>query len=695
MNLNDTALLSAGIGAGAGPRRAGRAAGAALLLAMLAVFLHLTLRDRGLYPMVFADEWLYDRYARLEPLSASVLPSYLYLKLFGATSACGAGFLDCARMLNAALFVLAAPFIYLVARPVTGRAAALAIAAASMLAPVNSYTAYFMPESMYYLGFWVVSWCLLSARGGVGLAGGLLAGALLGAMAVVKVHALFLLPALALFMLWRGWTQDAARAALAGALALAASALGVKLALGWLLAGPNGLSILGSFYGNHANGGGEGALARLLPPALVNLHGHAMALMLLFAVPLLAFAASAGSAAVRRELDRPGRALLAYTVLALGAALGMTVAFTASIAHIGPLEGLRLHLRYYDFAFPLLAMAAASPALAQPQTLARRLALALPCAALLAYASLRILPAYSLSYVDGPEVFNATYDRNTRAMVAGLQLLVIALWVWRPAIARAAFLWLLLPMFAYNSVTVSRELMARGAQPNAYDLAGQYAYRALPPERRGELAIAGAEPSGLARAQFNADSAAIAAIELAPGSAFEAYQLPARRKMLLLVGPHALPPEIKAERVAQDVALVRMDVPYRPLHRLDFSRPLAAPVEGVQGMEEAESWGRWSNAKQVALRLAQPLPHRLALFLDARAYGPNVGQEFVLTVGGQQRRFKLRDNPQELYFEFDTDGAQRDIAITVPAPTVPAELGQGNDSRALGMGLISMEIGQR
>ena len=76
-----------------------------LPLALIAIVLYLILRNTGAYPVVFADEWLYSKSARLQPLSESQLPSYLYLWLFGTSNVCGEGFLQCARVLNAVLFV--------------------------------------------------------------------------------------------------------------------------------------------------------------------------------------------------------------------------------------------------------------------------------------------------------------------------------------------------------------------------------------------------------------------------------------------------------------------------------------------------------------------------------------------------------------------------------------------------------------
>lgn len=661
-------------------------------LALLATLAFLILRHRGMLPMVFADEWLYSQFARLRPLADSALPSWLYLKLFGTTSACGNGFLACARLLNTLLFAASAPFIYLVARPVTGRRAAMVITVASLLAPVSSYTAYFMPESTYFFFFWLTSWCLLSGRGGQGLAGGLLAGALLGLMSLVKVHALFLLPALALFGLWRGWAAGSLRDGFLCALGLAGAAVAVRFGLGWVLAGQAGLNLLGSFYGSHAtNSGGGSVLLRLLEPMLVNLRGHAMALAILFAVPLLAFLASAASSTVRRAIGQPSRALLVYAVLTLGAALGMTVAYTASIAHAGPIEGVRLHLRYYDFVFPLLWMAAASPILLQRQHIAVRAVLVLVSGVLLAYAALRILPTYNLSFVDGPEIFNSGLDRTARHIVVGVQALVLALWAVRPHLGRLAFVWVILPMFTINAVVVNHELMKRALQPNSYDHAGTFAHRTLTAAQRDALAIAGDDLAGLARAQFHVDSPLATTMALTPGQPMDSTQLPMRKQYLLVVGDHALPPGLKAEVATPDYALVKLPPVGRSLYRIDFARPAdPAFVTAIRGMAPAEFWGAWSQDDTITVEFAQPLPRRMTLFLNGHAFGENAEHDIVLEIGTEQRRFRLPIFTQERFLRIDTDGTQRKLTIRVPqaAPMAP-------DGRRLGIGIVSMEVGEQ
>lgn len=681
-----------------------------LPLALLAILLYLILRNTGAYPVVFADEWLYSKSARLQPLSESQLPSYLYLWLFGASNACGEGFLQCARVLNAVLFVASAPFIYLVARPLTGTRAAAVIAALAMLSPVSSYTAYFMPEAMYYFGFWVVTYLLLRPgalrpQWSATLGYGLLAGVLLGLLSLIKVHALFLLPPLCVYIVCARRAAGAAAAApraghwlvagAAAALLAVVATFAVKAALAYALAGPVGLSLFGSFYGGHVNNSGHG-LGRLLAPFAHNLLGHSMALLLLFAFPLLMLASAAASGAVRRAIGPQGRALLLWTLLMLGGALGMTVAYTASIADAGPTEIIRLHLRYYDFTFPLLMIAGVAVAAAGAQAgLRLRAALAVPAALLLAGATAALLPAFLTSPIDSPELFAMTTYRPLFLGIVALELAIIALWVAQPRRAGPVYLMALLPLVALSGEMINSYRLQRLQAPSPYDKAGRFAHDYLDPDQRAKLSIAGADLAGMMRAQFHVDHAQTAIIELQVDAPLEPSQMPGRQRWLLVVGPHRLPSDWQPVLATADYALMRPSTGNRPLVQIPMTRPLSAgALEGVDGLADPEDWGSWSNSDTVVLRFKQALPRNLTVLLNGRAFGPNVGQPFVLRVGDASTSFKLPATPQELSLRLQTDGDQHELRISVPRPTTPKDIGAGNDLRRLGIGLISLEIGE-
>ena len=543
--------------------------GHAFAIALLAALLYLVGRSLGLYPMVFADEWYYSAGARLQPLADARLPSYLYLWLYGVTDRCGPGFLDCARVMNAVQVVAAAPFIYLIGRSFLPPAVAALLALCGILGPASVYAAYFMPESSYFLAFFVFAWVALAWRHARPLRYGLATGALLGVMAAIKVHALFLLPAQLAFMLYLAATLHrghALRAVLQMALALVAATVVVRLALGYALAGDAGLGLLGSFYGTHAaNSTGEGAFAamlRILPDALASLRGHALAIALVAAFPLAVVALHLLDRRTREAAGEPLCAVLAFTLLMLGATVAMTVVFTASIATHGPFEGVRLHQRYYGFVFPLLLLVAASPlaAAAPAPRRARRAAIALAVAAALLFAVDALPAGYRIVFNDTPEL-STLFDqpRALRLYVAAM-LVLLALFAVRARLAAQAFVFIVVPLSVVGADVRMRAAFDGARQANVYDTAALVAHHYLGPQQVHDVAVVG-EGAGLLRALFHLDSPHASFIDVKPGTAWRIADLRAATRWVLVVGDYQVPAQAQVAIDGDGFVLARLPLP--------------------------------------------------------------------------------------------------------------------------------------
>ncbi|RJG15718.1 hypothetical protein D3872_12495 [Massilia cavernae] len=674
-----------------------------LPVALILFAVYLSGRMTGLYPMVFADEWLYSSAARLQPFEKSILPSWLFLGLFRTTNACGAGFLDCARGLNVLMMAAAAPFIYMVARKVCSKPVSIVLALASILAPISSYVAYFMPETMYFLSFFVFAWTALNFPHAKPLQYGLATGALLGVMSAVKVHALFLLPAHIAFIGYLcvtryrhdGWL----RRALLMAAAACAAMVGVKMALGYLFAGTAGLNFLGNFYGTHATNSTTSfdALLRILPAAMVSLKGHLLALVILMPLPLATLLLHVADARARADSTPYQRSLQMFAVLMLCAAGAMTVMFTATIASAGPEEGVRLHQRYYDFVFPLLLIVAAAPLLAPgTPSFRRRLLVALPMAVLFLFAG-RVVPAeYIIGFVDTPELGVLEKSPALFKLWKELVLLVLVVWTLKMRAGVLLFVFLVIPLMTYKTDSQVRRIQEHSRTAGAYDNAGMAASKHLTREQTSKLTVAGDSRAGLTRALFYIDNPAAAIHDLRPGAPFAREDLAPGQDWVLVVGDHKLPDDIRPEIKTADFALVKVKVDHKPLAKVAFAKPLDGGVlAGFEGVAKPEHWGAWSEGKEVRLRFAQPLPKTLNVLLRANAFPPTADQEFVMVVGGQRRPFRLIGVPQDRLFQFETSGAEQSVTIEIPKPVAPKDLGYGTDHRLIGIALTSLEIGTR
>jgi phosphoglycerol transferase len=675
---------------------------AAGLLALCgAVFVWLLLRNQGLNPAIFSDEWYYSKMSRLQPLGDAIVPSYLYLWLFRATNACGDGFLDCVRIGNELFFVAAAPFIYAVTRRVASRPLALLVATVALLTPLNIYTSFFMPEATYYFGFAVLSWVVLAwhDRDTLGNAAlqGLAAGTVLGLMSLVKVHALFLLPALCLYLAAAGWPAGRARWLARGALAAllaAAVTLAIKFGLGYLFAGNEALSVFGSFYTGTANAHARRPLLELLRAAWTSGSGHLMALTVLLALPLALLIQAVASRKTRLQASPSLLQLQLYALLMLGAAAGMTVMFTASISDVAPTEVLRLHLRYYSFVFPLL-LAVAAAAVGAPRAEAppaRAWPVALLLAGVLACAVWK-LPGYATNAVDGPEIHAVGIDRLPGRIAVGIELLVLLLWARGSRLAAPLFLFVAVPWMTVQGVLGTGAYL-RNIDPNSQpDAAGKFAHHYVPAAERNQITVVGNDVLQVMRAQFHVDAPDTGMVDLPPDTPLQPYHMPLRNKWLLVIGHHPLPPGVQPEVATAGYTLARMDTRRRVIGVTRFKQPLpSGPVEAAEGLSHLESWGRWSEAKRIVLRFSRPLPEHVNVVIKAQAFGPNTGLPFTMRIGGEEQSFRVHDLPQDVTLRFSTDGRQRSLEIEVPKPTAPHDVSPSIDTRLLGLGLTDIEI---
>ncbi|QOY93861.1 hypothetical protein IM543_20385 [Massilia sp. UMI-21] len=674
-----------------------------LTLALAAVAWLLYQRNAGLQPSVFADEWYYSKMARLQPLADAIVPSYLYLWLFGASSACGDAFLDCVRIGNLAFFIGAAPFVYLIARRFSSAPVACAVAVLGTLAPLGSFTAYFMPEAMYYFGFCVLSYVALKGCDWHPAAHGLAGGATLGLMSLVKVHALFLLPSLVLFLVLASRQRGGAWLPRGLGMAILAllAALALKFGLGWLLAGQAGLSLFGPFYESTRMGSDRLAL---LVAASIGARGHLMTLTLMYGLPLAILVYELCTRALRGPGRDPAverrKLLHLYVLLMLGAAAGMTILYTAGLHAPGSREGFRLHLRYYSFVFPLLAVVAA--AAIRPQARPERDAaaserpwlrwvLALSLGAVL-LVSMSRLQGYTTNIVDGPDIHGIALQGKSFRILVALQLLLLLAWAARLRAAPLLFVCLALPAaHAASNQGVHRYLEAH-RPPSQTDLAARFVHGVVPPAERSQVVVAGVDLSLMMRAQFHIDHPDTTTMMLDFGPVAE-YQLPLNKKWMLLLGEYQVPAHIATVRRTPYYSVIRLPEPEPKLYHVTLSAPPDPQVvAGIDGLSHIETWGRWSDAKQVVIRFAQPLPRRVGVVLSARAYDVNATLPFKIRLGGQTRELRIGWHLQEVGLHFDVEDDARTLVIEVPQPVSPAERGHPEDTRKLGIGIGEITI---
>jgi phosphoglycerol transferase len=379
-------------------------------------------------PIVFGDEMSYGLlaqslgnaavYSRNEILQP--LPNQLFFDVYHLAALCGEAMLGFGRALNCVLFALAVLPLYALARRFVAQREAVLFAAIVLLLPTNVYTGFFMPESFYFLAFYVVAWAFLAFIAPHGrLRYAVFAGVSLAGLSLIKPHGLTILLACNLTLLVGlcVWRRERRRVLSGWALLLLAFGVG-RAILGISDAPLAEGTWLQRSFGLYANFITHTLQVTLDAPLLERLRlaatNNVGATLLLFGAPLAASACWLLRRRVPQEAPDAtglGRSHL-FTGITLLCLLIGTIKFTAYIAGADPSQDpARLHERYYDFSFGLLLLCGYASLRALPGDASSRrvgawLSAGLIFAAALWY-TLQVLPTLQASWIDHATLLGA------------------------------------------------------------------------------------------------------------------------------------------------------------------------------------------------------------------------------------------------------------------------------------------------
>lgn len=671
-----------------------------LILSAAIVFAFLVFRNSGRYPTIFSDEYFYSKFSRFLPFSNSSIPVYVYLMIYRITNICGDQFLFCARILNALFFVAATPFIYAIAKRVCSRNVSFMVVLLALLGPINSYTVYFMPESLYFFWFWVFTWFILQLDNSSKARLWCLSGVLLGLFALVKPHAVFLLPAIVGYIVYvtrrkEGvWLQRSFRNI--GLFMIGAFV--TKLLLGYFFAGKAGVTILGVGYAS--------ALTTVLPnvqryseffAALAkNLTGHALAMCLMFGVPIAVLIKTTFKSKAHQAEIRPDQKIVFYTLLVLCNLVLLAGFFSAIVSDNNAVKmSVRLHMRFYNFVFPLLLIITASQLFADIKTRQRRwrMVIAFPIGVAMAYAVYTRLAAHINFSFDSPELCGFTYHSIGFYVLSGISFLALVLWVYGERVGAAIFIYLCMPLTVIFSTVYINQFLKPYLVPSVFDNAGIFTKQHLSDEELSKLVVVGSELKELFHVAFYLNNVGVSLDRIPVGAEYDLARLQHGKEWVLVIGEHSLPPSDFDQFSGNYFTLTRVMGPTTVINFKKSSWP--GVITRTSGLSGTEEWGTWSVGKVVTFEFAAPLPKKFALHLVANTFIPNVGKEFVGRVGDSAVRFTLGEAPEEKVLEFTNPTKSRILAFEVPSPASPYELGMGKDERSLGIAFIELMIESR
>lgn len=123
--------------------------------------------------------------------------------------------------------------------------------------------------------------------------------------------------------------------------------------------------------------------------------------------------------------------------------------------------------------------------------------------------------------------------------------------------------------------------------------------------------------------------------------------------------------------------------------KIDFSKTELPSYVVISGLDNAETWGRWSISDRVIFKFGSNLPTRYKLTLAAKAFGPNADINIPIRSGAQEKKIVLSSQAtKNISIEFSPEVITDTFEIMIPKPTVP----NSGDVRALGVALSSIII---
>jgi hypothetical protein len=336
-----------------------------LWIAAVAVAVTVLMNARMAFPLGFSDEFTYAalsaRFGRESTLVGNQLvgmldaPNRLFLALYGLLGSQPRPIFEMARAVNGIVLAVGIGVLFVAAREGRALGPSLVVAIAYALGRQSTYTAYFTPETMYAVLFFLQTTlaALALSREDARLA--FLAGASAAMLSLVKPHGLPVGAVTLVFMLGYAVLHRGSRvrSLWVRAFAYLVALVALRLFVGRVLA-PDvvvGNALTGSLYSKFA----ADMAASLADPQKYAAFGRLLIAHFAVAACLAGPALVAGLAQIPgwvRAESGSGRfagALAGLTAWLLVMLVVMTAVFTVAVE-----ETNRLHVRYYGFCIPLL-----------------------------------------------------------------------------------------------------------------------------------------------------------------------------------------------------------------------------------------------------------------------------------------------------------------------------------------------------
>jgi phosphoglycerol transferase len=517
----------------------------ALGIASALAYWILTVRLVGVSVSVLIDEYSYVLDAHYRGLAEAYYPNHLFQLVYSITKTCGPEFYSCARGINAFFVVASGIVIYGLAKFISGKKWMAAIVfLGSVFGSFGTYTAYFMPEAIFNFFMVLFFFGLVRYGNSDRVLVWVAIGTVLGIASLAKPHALFVIPALLIYIFL------ATRATKTSYLLHFLKRLGVflttvlvsKLGIGYLIAGPKALSLFGSYGGVTVDSNFVSSSAKLvgstllaestLTNVLVTSWGQTLMMTMILGLSLAVAIIGLLSSWTRDPMKFSAfqfRTLFAIALLNMMAVAALFEAW----------QGLTnwMHTRYSSYLIPLaliVLVEAFSNSLVASNKIVKRVVVGI-FLVLSAIALVTAAIPYGANWIDAPD-FRAHIDNPALSSFAIVVAIALAIWwIWRDQAPMLAGLIFAVLAAIGSGTYISSFLVQSFGQDTTYDHLGRVLRDYIPEDELNRTVLVGDNNTNMERALFSSLSGTARAV-LAPAEGLNLAELGNTNRWLVKVG---------------------------------------------------------------------------------------------------------------------------------------------------------------
>jgi phosphoglycerol transferase len=466
----------------------------ALAIGSAIAFWYLTVRLTGVTVSVLIDEYVYVLDAHYKAFSESGYPNHLFQLIYSSTKVCGPEFYECARSINAGFVVASGIVVYFLAKYLASGKKIFGVAGwlVTILGTFGTYTAYFMPEAIFNFLMVLFIYGLIRFGNSDRILTWLALGSLLGIAALAKPHALFVVPAIVIFIFLSVWStkQTILKSSLLRMGTFLAALLVSKLGLGYLIAGPNGFSLFGSY--GYAVASGEAVAETLNTNTWLNVPQTALGQTLMI-VMILGVALPVALVGLLRVLKKDEELFAANKFRALfGIALLNMMAVSALFEAWQNLNTW-MHTRYYSYLIPLAVLVLVEAYVrrdAERTNLTKRIIVGI-FVVLSIYALFTQGIPFGANWIDAPDFFMQIKNLEISSILIIVALGLSIFWLWNSKTSMAIAIAVSVFASGYAGLHTTNFLSDTFGKGDAYQHIGRLLSNYLPQEELDKTVLFG------------------------------------------------------------------------------------------------------------------------------------------------------------------------------------------------------------